>query len=139
MQDNEKKQEPVQENKVIFTHAEAFIEPFEKYIKDISEEDSNILRTGFSGGKAAQLNNEKGEYSIKFRALVKKHFDVKVGLIARSVPQCAGGLFLLLEHLHVKADQKTLEDLLQKVVMKTDDYKIVSKEEAVEMMESVTM
>jgi len=115
------------------------MEPFETYLKEVNEEDRIMLTTEFSGGKEAQWDNEKGEYSIKFRALVKKYFDVKVGLIAWSVPQCAGGLFLLIEPVKVQADQKILEDLLQKVVMKTDDYKIVSKEEAVEMMESVTM
>ena len=67
------------------------------------------------------------------RNLIKKYFPVQVGLIAWSVPQCAGGVFLLLE-----ADQAALEDVVKKVVMDADDYKFTNREGAIEMIESVT-
>ena len=87
------------------------------------------------------------------RNLIKKYFPVQVGLIAWSVPQCAGGVFLLLE-----ADQTALDDVVKKVVMNADDYKftpgkneqglltsakneqlqVTNREGAIDMIESVT-
>ena len=117
----------------LFTHFEVFFLPFQEYVKGISEEDYKVLTTEFEGGKNSEWDNQNGSYSIKMRELIKKYFDIKVGLIPWTVPQCAGGIFVLLE-----ADTMVLDEVAKKIKMKEEDYKITTREGAIEMMESVT-
>lgn len=124
---------PTFETKCIITDLGVFIEPFEEYIRPINEQDADTLKNDFYGGKDDEWHNEKGTYAIKMRELVKKYFPtVKVNMVPWSVPQCAGGIFFVIE-----ADQQTLDDILQKVKMEKD-YKIGDGKEAADMMAAFT-
>jgi hypothetical protein len=67
------------------------------------------------------------------RAIIKTHFPtVKAGFYPWSVPQCAGGVIILLD-----SDEDILKVMAEKINLSTDDYKIVNSEEIGMMMGSL--
>ncbi len=117
----------------ITTYLEIFIDPFEIYVRTINEQDANTLKNDFYGGKESDWNNETGRYAIKMNSLVKKYFpNIQIKMFAWSVPTCAGGVFLFIE-----GTKENLNDLLQKVKMNPDYYKIGNKDTIKDMINDI--
>lgn len=94
---------------------ESFYEPFKVYVKDIDNDDFEILDKLIDDGP-----NSNGAWVIQegvignkakiFVDIFKKYFPIKIAIFTWVVPQCAGGIMLVFQ-----AKKQTLDDMIDKL------------------------
>ena len=122
-------------DKIICMQLEEFLVPFKKYVKDIDMSDYDILINDFNSSNNntnEDWSNKDGKLSIKLRDIIKKYFKIKLWIHLWHVPNCAGGIFLVLN-----SNQKTLEDIVNKLKLDPIEYPITKKKKAIDAINSL--
>ena len=110
-------------NFYLITSLDYFVRECKKYIHTKSTNDSKLLDDVLARSNKDDWTDKNSQTKLEFATILKKYFPVKFALFPWYIPNCCGGVYIIIRH----KKESVLNNLSSNLKLNPEHYTIGNK------------